>query len=202
MPNRSRPTLVSSNDVVFGNKCPLAKDAPNVIDNGEVALDFPPEANISDITASSVDSILHQTDTHYILQMTNDSVKSMSKPLFVSSFVQAQNASWTQKNACIMNQILFLDEAHLLSSDMFFDAQRVHFTTTAKYVDPISFDDAMSRPDAQLWKEAFDKEMNGLKKRNVFSVVDRPADRNPLGTTMVCRKKEWTSLNTKHTVRY
>ncbi len=45
MPNRSRPTFVSSNNVVFGNKCPLVKDAPNVIGNGEVALDFPPEAN-------------------------------------------------------------------------------------------------------------------------------------------------------------
>ena len=49
-----------------------------------------------------------------------------------------------------MNQVLFLDEAHLLSSDVFFDAQRVHFTTTTKYVDPVSFEDAMSRPDAQL----------------------------------------------------
>ena len=46
---------------------------------------------------------------------------------------------------------------------MFFDAQAVHFTSTTKYVDPISHKDAMSRPDAKEWKEAFDKEMNGLK---------------------------------------
>jgi hypothetical protein len=72
---------------------------------------------------------------------------------------------------------------------MFFDAQAVHFTSTAKYVDPISYEDAMSRPDAKEWREAFDKEMNGLKKRNVFSVVDRPTDRNPLGTTMVYKYK-------------
>jgi hypothetical protein len=71
----------------------MAKDAPNVIDNEEVALDFPPEANISEINTSSVDSILNQTDTHYILQMSNASVKSMSKPLFVSSFIRAQNVS-------------------------------------------------------------------------------------------------------------
>ncbi len=31
--------------------------------------------------------------------------------------------------------------------------------------------------------------MNGLKKRNVFSVVDRPSNRNPLGTTMVYKYK-------------
>ena len=72
---------------------------------------------------------------------------------------------------------------------MFFDAQAVHFTSTTKYVDPVSHKDAMSRPDAKEWKEAFDKEMNGLKKRNVFSVVDRPSDRNPLGTTMVYKYK-------------
>ncbi len=41
----------------------------------------------------------------------------------------------------------------------------------------------MSRPDAKEWKEAFDKEMNGLKKWNLFSAVDRPPDRNPIGTT-------------------
>jgi hypothetical protein len=47
----------------------------------------------------------------------------------------------------------------------------------------------MSRPDAKLWKEAFDKEMKGLAQRKVFTVVERPADRNPLGTTMVYKYK-------------
>ena len=189
MPGRARPTFVSSNNVVFGNRCPMAKDAPNVIENGEVAVDFPPEANVADISSSSVASILNQNDTHYILQMTDTSVKSMAKPLFVSSFVRAQNATWSQKNAELMNQILFLEEVNSFASDSFFNAQSVHFTSTAKYVDPTSYADAMSRPDAKLWQEAFDKEMNGLVKRNVFTVVDRPADRNPLGTTMVYKYK-------------
>ncbi len=84
----------TSNNVVFGNRCPLAKDAPNVIENGEVAVDFPPEANVADISSSSVALILDQNDTHYILQMTDTSIKSMEKTLFVSSFVLAQNATW------------------------------------------------------------------------------------------------------------
>ncbi len=115
-----------------------------------------------------------------------------------------------------LGSVLCLDEVHFLSSDMFFDAQAVHFTSTAKYVDPISCEDAMSRPDAKEWREAFDKEMNGLEKRNVFSVVDRPTDRNQLAQLWstnirlimsriqslanvayvfaeVGRKKEWTS---------
>jgi hypothetical protein len=152
--------LVTSDNVMFGNKCLIAKDTLNVIDKKEVALDFLPEANVSEITASSIDSILHQTGTHYILQMSNASVKSMPKPLIVTSFVRAQNASWTQMNGCSINQILFLDEVYLLSPDMFFHAQTVRFTSTAKYIDPISHKDAMFRPDAQEWKEVFDKELN------------------------------------------
>ena len=47
---------------------------------------------------------------------------------------------------------------------------------TGKYVEPTSYADAMSRSDAKLWQETYDKEMNGLMARNVFSVVDRPLD--------------------------
>ncbi len=60
----------------------MAKDSLNVVDNGEVVIYFPPEAHVSEIMSSSVDSILNQTDTHYILRMKNDSVKSMNKSIF------------------------------------------------------------------------------------------------------------------------
>jgi hypothetical protein len=139
VPGRSRPTFISTNNVVFGNKCPMAKDSPNVIDNGEIALDFPPEAQVSEISTDSVSAILDQTETHYILRMKNDSIKSMAKPIFESSFVQAQNSNWTQKNAEIMNQVLFLHEMNAMDTDLFFDNESVHFTATAKYVDPTSY---------------------------------------------------------------
>ena len=80
----------------------------NFIDHGDTVLDFPPEANVSDIRSSSVDSILDQTETHYILKMTNDSVMSMAKPVFEASFVRAQNGFWSQKTTNIMNQLFFL----------------------------------------------------------------------------------------------
>ena len=184
-----RQTFVSTNNVVFGNKCPMAKDSPNVIEADDMVFDFPPEAHVSEINSSSVDAILDQTDTHYILHMSNNSVKSMNKSVFESSFIRAQNEQWTQKNADIFNQILVLQETNAFNSDSFFDAESVHFTDTTKYVDPTSFADAMSRPDAKLWREAFDKEMNGLAQRKVFTVVERPTDRNPLGTTMVYKYK-------------
>ena len=189
VPGRPRPTFVCSNNVTFGNKCPMAKDSPDFIDNGDIVLDFPPEANVSEISSSSVDSILDQTETHYILQMTDDSVKSMTKPVFEASFVRAQNGTWSHKNAKIMNQLLFLQEANVFTSDSFFNAESVHFTDTAKFVDPISYADAMSRSDAKLWQDAFDKEMNSLAARNIVTVVDRPVDRKPLGTTMIYKYK-------------
>jgi hypothetical protein len=89
---------------MFCNKCHLAKDdAPNVIDDGKVAQNLPPEVNISGLTASRIDLILQKTDTHYILQMTNISFKSLLKPFFVSSFVRAHSASWTAEN-CTHNE--------------------------------------------------------------------------------------------------
>ncbi len=57
-------TFVSTNNVVFGNKCPMAQDSPNVTENGDVMFDFPPEAHVSEITSSSVDAILDQTSAH------------------------------------------------------------------------------------------------------------------------------------------
>ena len=108
VPGRPRPTLVSTNKVTFGNKCPIAEDSPDFIDKGDTVPDFPPEANVSDISSSSVDSILDQTETHYILKITNDSVMSMAKPVFEASFVRAQNGFWSQKTTNIMNQLFFL----------------------------------------------------------------------------------------------
>ena len=87
------------------------------------------------------------------------------------------------KGVEIMNTVLLLDE--LSSFDpffSFFDAESVHFTDSTKYVDPKSYADAMSRPDAKQRKKAFDKEMDGLVRLEMFTVVDRPTDRNPLGT--------------------
>ena len=67
--DRPGSTFVCTNNVVFGTKCPRAKDSPNVIDDGEVTLNFPQEANHSEISSSSIEATVDQTVTHYILQM-------------------------------------------------------------------------------------------------------------------------------------
>ena len=116
------------------------------------------------------------------IMMTIGSIKSMAQPVFDASFVRAQNASWSQQNARIMNQLFFLQEVDAITYGSFFNAESVHSTDTAKNVDPTSNAEAQSQSDAKLWQDAYDKEMNGLIARKVFTKVDRPVDPNPLGT--------------------
>jgi hypothetical protein len=94
VPVRPHPTFVSRNDVTFGNKCPMAKVASDLIDNGYTVLDFPPEANASNISSLNVDAIMDQTETHYVLRMTDESIKSMAKPVVEAAFLRAQHDSW------------------------------------------------------------------------------------------------------------
>ena len=197
VPSRSSSTFVCTNNVVFGTKCPRAKDTPDFIDDGEIAFDFPIEANDSEINSANVNAIMDQSDTHYILQMTDHSVKSVNKSRFISTFIRAENNTYTAKGAQFMNRLLQLDELSSFKPSSFFDGESVHYTDSAKFVDPKDYADAMSRPDAKQWQEAFDKEMNGLAQRKVFNIVDRPPDRNPLGTTMVWKYK---IDNVNHTV--
>ena len=68
--------FVGTSNVRFGNRCPMTKDSPDFIDNWETVLDFSLEANLFDISSSSVDSMLDQTEAHYTLQTTNDSIRS------------------------------------------------------------------------------------------------------------------------------
>ncbi len=48
---------------------------------------------------------------------------------------------------------------------------------------PKNFKDAMSRPDSQEWAQAYQKEFQGCKDRNVFAVVKPPPGTKVLGTT-------------------
>ena len=40
VPGRPSLTFISTNNVMFGNKCPIAKDSPDFIDSGHTVLDF------------------------------------------------------------------------------------------------------------------------------------------------------------------
>ena len=95
---------------------------------------------------------------------------SMAKPVFEASFVRAQNGSWLQKTANVRNQLFFLQEVNAFASDCLFNAESVHFTDAAKYVDPTSYANAMSGSDAKLWQQAFDNQRRSQQERKQDTV--------------------------------
>ena len=66
---------------------------------------------------------------------------------------------------------------------------------------PKNFKDAMSRPDSQEWAEAYQKEFQGCKDRNVFAVVKPPPGTKVLGTTTRTEYKINNGVMEKRKVR-
>ena len=187
----SRQKFVMSNNVVFGHNCPMRKDYPNVIASETPGIDvLPPEANMSELTACQIESIADQTQTHYVLNMRNGSTKSAEKQKFLCSLIHSQEDKLSQEFLALIHHHALLEEmSPFLNYQLNVGDNSVHFTDKRKYVDPKNYADAMSRDDHKEWKKAFDKEINGLINRKVFTVVDCPSDRKPLGTTMVWKYK-------------
>ena len=142
--------LSAQNNEMFSNKCPLPKDSPDFIDNGDTVLDFPPEANVSDISSSSADLILDQTETHYILQMTNDSVmlmrnlclKHLLSVLKMVLGCKRMQTSWISSSFFRKSMHLFQTASSMLS---------LCVSLTWRNVEQTSYADVMSQSDAKLW---------------------------------------------------
>jgi hypothetical protein len=54
---------------------------------------------------------------------------------------------------------------------------------------PATYEEALLRPDAHLWKEAMDKELDTMLKMGVYSVVECPEDRKQVGCRWVLEFK-------------
>jgi hypothetical protein len=187
----SRQKFVVSNNVVFGQKCPMRKDYPNVIVPESPDVDvLPPEANTSELTSSQIEGIIDQTQTHYVLRMRDGSTKSVEKQKFVLSLIHSQEDKLSQEFLALIHHHVLLEEmSPFVNYPINVGDTSVHFTDKKKFVDPKNYADAMSRDDNKEWKTAFEKEMQGLINRKIFTVVDCPPDRKPLGTTMVWKYK-------------
>lgn len=57
-------------------------------------------------------------------------------------------------------------------------------------VEPSSFEEAVSVPEATQWKHAMDDELNTLKERNVYELVSRPLNKKVIGSRWVYKIKE------------
>ena len=66
---------------------------------------------------------------------------------------------------------------------------RLNLTTSDSDSDPISFDEAMSRPDADKWRRAMQEELDSLKENEVWTLVNRPKNTNIVTNRWVFRIK-------------
>ena len=68
-------------------------------------------------------------------------------------------------------------------------------TEEAGVDDPKTYKQAMKRPEAKLWHDACKVEIEYLVENKVFSVVDRPGDKQVITSKWVFRRK--TSIDGK-----
>jgi hypothetical protein len=55
--------------------------------------------------------------------------------------------------------------------------------------DPLTYQAALSSPDAKFWQEAIDSELKSLKDNNTWVIVPKPSDRKPIGCKWIFKKK-------------
>ena len=56
-------------------------------------------------------------------------------------------------------------------------------------MDPTSYQEAINRPEGDLWIKAIDSEYESLVKASTFEAVPRPDDRNVIGCGIVFKTK-------------
>jgi len=88
-----------------------------------------------------------------------------------------------------MNAYLALEEDGSDDASLSDVAYTMHAPPSSPDDDPISYADAMSRPDASAWKAAMDAEMASHARNGTWVVVEAPVHRRPIGNKWALRTK-------------
>ena len=67
--------------------------------------------------------------------------------------------------------------------------------------DPLTYKEAIFRPDAVKWSEAMQKELNSLSENNTWTLQQAPAERHILKNKWVYKKK-LAGTNIKYKARW
>lgn len=63
------------------------------------------------------------------------------------------------------------------------------FNVSEQAADPITYDEALSRVDSDLWKKAMKNELDSLKSNNTWDIADLPAGKKPISNKWVYKTK-------------
>jgi hypothetical protein len=58
-------------------------------------------------------------------------------------------------------------------------------------LEPLSYEEAIRRPDADKWKSAMNDELESMAKINVWELVDRPTDTNIVSNKWIHKIKRF-----------
>jgi len=61
--------------------------------------------------------------------------------------------------------------------------------TTSLEHDPVSYNDAIARPDANLWRKAMAEELEEFVRKELFTEVGKPKDRRVVGCKWIFKHK-------------
>jgi len=75
------------------------------------------------------------------------------------------------------------------------------FCNFAVNIEPQDYQEAMQTPDREKWKEAFQKELDSLKRHNTYSLVQLPKGRKSVKSKWVLKIKELPDGSVKYKAR-
>ena len=76
----------------------------------------------------------------------------------------------------------YLDEYYVFLGE-------VHSKVQTLEEEPKSFRSALASPESNLWMEAMREELNSIRKNNVWTLVDLPNNRKPIGSKWIFKQK-------------
>ncbi len=187
--------FVFTNNVRFGKRYPMNKDAFNIVsedDTDSNVLGFPSPVNADE--ASMIASIVAQNESYFVVALTSGIERTMSKRNFVDHFLQNDlkmaGFEVPEQMRALLCDFYLLEDMNIMDhASETMSLLALQSTASETEQEPRTYREAMLRSDADKWQQALDAEMAGLFERNVFRVVDPPKGRTVLDTTVVFKRK-------------
>ena len=75
------------------------------------------------------------------------------------------------------------------TTNYYYDVNSVEPTTNHNGVDPTTYMEAVTRPDADKWKKAIATELSSIEENGTWKIVTLPPGKKPIGSKWVFKRK-------------